>query len=1307
MSQPTTLDDLSQHALALQRAGKPLEAAQAYINIVRQVADHWPSYYNLGLVFQELKRIDDARVAYERAVQFNPQLAQGWNNLGIVLQALKRDDQAITAYQRAIAIDPSLAQARYNIAIVQQSRGRFTDSTESLRLAVAANPKDDNAWDALYRALLALKRQEDAVQAFIDWEAALGQSPLLTAAGLAQSRFLGDRVREAAYLKLAIDWPFPDPRPEQLIPILGMIQYFDVDGASLLRCYQRFDAAVAATHPLPIAPLPRRSAGQKIRVGYVSADFRRHVMGQIMLDVLRAHDRERFSIHLISTAESRYLDATTEEFKKLSDAFVDASNMTDLDAARAIAEFDLDVLVDLAGQTMGGRPIIYAHRPARKIVTHLGYHGSLGLSAVDYKLTDRLADPPEAAEFQIEKPFYLDSCLFPFAHVESSAEEERHYMGQRREGEFVFGTFVNVLKLSARCVVTWAKILQAAPNAVLAFSPLTSDDEPSIRRATSAAGIDPSRLRFIASHTSVGGQRARHALIDAVLDTFPYAGGDTTLAALDRDVPVITLTGKRNAERVGVSLLTHLGVTDTICTTEAEYIACAVRMASDRDWHQAMRTRFKSARERSSFAKVATHARALELAYVTIAAESTLENSSLSAKKFFQRFSETVRAHQRAQQSDQLGQIDMQYAALEAEQPGYVPLLRLRAAVAKSNNDGVREQELLAKAHATLPSDPSVAVALADALMDAGAYGDAAQVLKMSLALSPNDDNLQIAQARLYLRLARTAEAHDAATTVVNRAPTNVDARLLQANALAELGRVAEAFASYGQVLSLAPNHLGANYNAGLLALEGGAAASAEPLLRKAVEIDSRHELAHLRLAEALQAQHKTEAWIGLAKRLAAEFPRSLAARLTRAEAWRYEGELARESAEIVQVAEALVAEPDHHLVEETAARILRRRTAVGLSDALVDALKFRHAAAVQALHGVAAPSLPSRADALRIGMLIETGDTRNGIDDHRLQLTNAFAAAFTNAGCSAQIYLLDRPTSEASHPSTVSLAGMSAAAAAARVRADAIDVLFDGVGYRHHLAPAILAQCPARLAIANGAFASVYDEPQHIDFDAFDEWTALPQWKVRGPTRAIMRLQALLPTIARTQAARAEADGAHPIIFAISARIDEIPLAAIALWQQVLVAVPNSKLAVPAFDDVELRTYVRVLRAAGVGASRIVSWPNTPPDKRFQGIGAILDTLGCSTAITTSEALDNGCPVISMRGATAAERMSYAVLARRDLAELAADSAKDYLRLAVRFAQDSIWRDALRSRLSQRSAPRITGADDVATLRAALNSIT
>ena len=1291
-----TLESLYAHALALQRADKMVEASQAYLTILQHAPQHWPSFYNLGLVFQSLNRMQDAAIAYQRVVAIKPDFAQAYNNMGIVLQNLKRDDEAVVAYERAITLDPALAQARYNMALIQRTRGQLTASLASLQAAVKADAKDNSAWDALCSALLVLRRQEEAMQIFLAWEIAIHQSPSLTAAGLAMSRHLGDDSKAHKYIKLAVEWPFANATTAELAPILGVLQYFDIDGKALLKCYQRYDIAVTKAYPIPVPKLSKRAHGSKLRIGYVSGDFRKHVMGRIMLDVISAHDKEQFSVHLISLCEPQHHDKTTDAFRAIADTFIDISKLTDMDAAKVIAEADLDVLVDLAGHTMAARPVIYQLRPATKIVTHLGHHGCLGMSAVDYKLTDAIADDELSTTCQIEKPFYLDSCLFPLIHVESTPEENAKYSRDetKRDQEFVFATFVNVLKMSPRCLAAWRQIVDAVPNAVLAFSPIYADDEASIQRAMQAAGIDRRRLRFIPAGATVGEQRARYQLIDAVLDTFPYAGGDTTLAALDRDVPVVTLRamGGRNAERVGASILTHLGVADTVCENEAAYVACAIRIAQDKPWHASLRARIADARQHAPIAQVANHTKSLERAYIQIAAEGIQrEESALSAEEFFREFNIAIKAHEAARDDISRERVAQRYAALDAEQPGYLPLQKLSAMLANTRGRTDEAVSILKRVLLVAPQETDSALTLAGIQSDAHDNENALATVDAALHASPYNVMLLTAKTRILLRLDRAEEALLAADLAVSASPADVPANLMRANALAELGRADLALQAYSRVLSQAPAHVDAAYNAALMSLEAGNPVVAESLFRRVINLDAKHELAHIKLAQALKAQGKIDAWISLAKRVAVEFTGSARSKLLRAETLRFEQDLAGETREMSALAKALCAEPDHFIVEELAQPILCRAAAINLAGNATEMLAARYLAALDASYqrgSHAALNWGVTKRAIKIGFLIEDAAPTGA----RWRAVNQFAQSFANDASALTFYTLtgmQDAAREDQHQDfiIVSVAGLSATRAAKRIRDDAPDVLIDLVGYRHPLAPPIMFQQPARMQLVKGAFANVFD-CDAIDFEIFDDFTAPPKWKANGPTRPVMRLNNVscdLAPIVKNDV-RSDHEETAPksaFIFAIGAAAAEISLASIRVWKSILDQFPQAMIAVPAIGDAQLRAYHDVLRAGGIGSTRIAQLRLNPDSaNRFVNADAVLDTIGVSDAMVASEALAAGVAVIALRGPTAPERMAYSVLAQHGLAELVADSAPDYIAVAAKYAREAAFRADVRAKL-------------------------
>jgi protein O-GlcNAc transferase len=363
------------------------------------------------------------------------------------------------------------------------------------------------------------------------------------------------------------------------------------------------------------AARPARSAGA-LRIGYLSADFRDHVMGRLMLDIIARHDPKRVSVHAYSLAARELEDGVTAEFRRWCERFVPLDGLDNRSAAQAIADDKLDLLVDLMGHSGSSRPGILLYKPAPVIVSHLGSHGAVGLQQVDFKLTDAEADLPDAAAYQIDAPLVLDGCVLPVRRVAPAAAPPitREALGLSA-GAVVFGTFVSLLKLSPRCLMLWRTILERVPGSVLAFSPRRESGQALFVRRLASFGIDPSRIAFIPWTMIEATDRARYRLVDVVLDTLPYTGGDTTAAALDMAVPVVTRVGERAAERMTYSLLAHLGVVATVARSDDEYVAIACRLAQDGAWRASIAAAIAERLPQSGLADLDRYARSLEAAY--------------------------------------------------------------------------------------------------------------------------------------------------------------------------------------------------------------------------------------------------------------------------------------------------------------------------------------------------------------------------------------------------------------------------------------------------------------------------------------------------------------------------------------------------------------------------------------------------------------------------------------------------------------------------------------------------------------------
>jgi len=619
----TQLDTLLADAAAHASAGRIDAALAAYRSALAISPTLGEVHHNVGALFYAKGDTLHAERSFALAMQHRPRWIAAPLAMGHLLFEAGRFADAQRAFERAVSIDGQSVEALGNLGLTLQRRGNADAAQRYLERTRSLAPGDTHAWFALRGNLLALGRLDDAIEDFQRFEADAPLSAELVVTGLSFARAIADPAYETKYLALALDWPYRADQVELLAVVLSRLQYHDVPREAIARLYRAYDGLQQRNLGAALAPSTLRAAtapGGRLRVGYLSADFRAHVMGRLLLDVLGAHDRSRVSLHLYSLSAQARDDALTARFRELADAFTGLADMDDASAARTIDAEGIDILVDLMGHTAGSRPGILLRKPAPLIATHLGYHGCIGLSQVDFKITDAHADAADAAQYQIEAPLALEACVMPVRHVAPAKETALGRVGERAafdiaDDAVVFAAFVSWIKLSPRCLALWREILARVSSAKLVLSPLGAREAPRYLRRLEAFGIGADRVAVLPPAVDDAHARARYRMVDAVLDTLPYTGGDTTAAALDMGVPVITRVGERHAERVTYSLLAHLGVTETVAHSDEEYVALGCRIAQDAAWRASIAAAIVERLPASGLADPARHARALESAY--------------------------------------------------------------------------------------------------------------------------------------------------------------------------------------------------------------------------------------------------------------------------------------------------------------------------------------------------------------------------------------------------------------------------------------------------------------------------------------------------------------------------------------------------------------------------------------------------------------------------------------------------------------------------------------------------------------------
>jgi protein O-GlcNAc transferase len=559
-----------------------------------------------------------ARRAFRHALALAPAHAMTHYNEGVALQLLHKRKPALRAYQRALALDPQLVAAYFNIGVIFREQRSMDLAIAAFEQVLAHDPRHVPAHKALAETLLGERRFAAWLQVFDHFEAACPDAFSLLVIALQACQYRGDFAKLDGYLdRLRRDEFKPRDETELadcLEELLFLMLYFDLEPEMQVGLYNAYDKVARRVYGDPLPAPAERRAGH-IRIGYLSGDLRNHVMGKMMYPAIERHDRSRFDLFFYSlSAES---DEWTERYRALADHFEVIADLSESDAAKRIAADDLDILVDLASHTHNAKPGILAFKPARVQITHIASAGAVGLSTIDFKLTDAYADLPESQAFQLETLLPMAGCVYPYRRVLPAANHpfRRDLLGIAPDA-VVIGAFVTPLKLSRRCLALWREVLERVPNAILAISPMSPEMRVIYSRLFSAAGIAEARVCVVAQGRDDAENQARYGLIDIVLDPMPYGGVNGTLEALDMNVPVVTLVGRKHGERSTYSILTNLGVTQTIATSGSEFVHIAVRLATDPAFMAEVKATIRAGLERSPLTDIAAHTRHLEQAYL-------------------------------------------------------------------------------------------------------------------------------------------------------------------------------------------------------------------------------------------------------------------------------------------------------------------------------------------------------------------------------------------------------------------------------------------------------------------------------------------------------------------------------------------------------------------------------------------------------------------------------------------------------------------------------------------------------------------
>jgi protein O-GlcNAc transferase len=600
--QPGFVEAHNNLANALREDGRLDEAVACYRRALALKPYYAEVHSNLGNALNDLGRFDEAVVCYRRAVELKPDLAEVHSNLGVALGAIGQLEEAIASYRRAIELKPDFAEAHSNLGVALREQGKLDEAEAA--------------------CLRALELKPDYAAGYINLGVVYKDQGRLAESIASIRRALELKPPSQVFLKT----------PAEAHSNLVYAEIFspDYDAPALLAEHRRWDRDHAA--PLAKTRTPHgndRSPERRLRIGYVSPDFRNHCQAFFTVPLFAAHDRENFEIVCYSDVVRG--DRVTERLRGCADTWRNTTGLSHEQLARQIREDEIDILVDLTMHMSRNRLLVFARKPAPVQVCWLAYPGTTGLSAIGYRITDPYLDPPGPFDdYYSEESIRLPDCFWCYDPLDDMQNESGagtlgapgtpgpgsavSPLPAAARGYVTFGCLNNFCKVNPAVLRLWARVLKAVERSRL----IILANPGSHRRRTldflANEGVAADRVAFVPQQPRRQYLRHYHG-IDIGLDTVPYNGHTTSLDSFWMGVPVVTLCGSTVVGRAGLCQLMNLGLPELIAGSPDEYVRIAVELANDLPRLTNLRAALRQRLLASPLTDAPRFARNLEAAY--------------------------------------------------------------------------------------------------------------------------------------------------------------------------------------------------------------------------------------------------------------------------------------------------------------------------------------------------------------------------------------------------------------------------------------------------------------------------------------------------------------------------------------------------------------------------------------------------------------------------------------------------------------------------------------------------------------------
>jgi protein O-GlcNAc transferase len=574
-----------------------------------ELADAW---LGRGNALRELHSYDEAIAAYEKAIALKPAHIAAWLGRGRIFLELGRYDDALGAYKKALEIDDGTAAAWLGLGTLFLQWRRFQEALEAYDKTLSIKPDMAEAYFDRANVLIELKRYKEALD---DYDSARALRPDLP---------LIEGVRLHNKMQLC-DWSNFDAESRHLLSSIesGIVNApwsilaISSSPAQQRRCAEIYMEMIAARSAQPSFSRRKQYNNSRIRVAYLSADFRDHPTSYLLAGLIEKHDRERFEIIAISFGPGAP-DGMRERLRLAFDQFIDVQDRSDLDVARLLEKLEVDIAVDLMGYVGMSRPEILGRRPCDIQVNFLGYPCTMAADYIDYLIADQTVIPESHKQYYTEKIVYLPNSYQPNDSNRVIADK----MWTREEAQlpdksFVFCCFNNSYKITPDVFQSWMRILRRVDGSVLWLYEANPYIASNLRKEAEASGVSATRILF-AKPVPMSEHLARYRLADLFIDTLPYNAHTTASDALWTGLPLLTQIGETFAGRVAASLLNAMGLPELITLTQQEYEELAIELAASPAKLSDTKNKLLRNRLTKPLFDTQTFARHIETAYIAM-----------------------------------------------------------------------------------------------------------------------------------------------------------------------------------------------------------------------------------------------------------------------------------------------------------------------------------------------------------------------------------------------------------------------------------------------------------------------------------------------------------------------------------------------------------------------------------------------------------------------------------------------------------------------------------------------------------------